>query len=105
MLEEVGQPYRTVVVDYAAMKSPDYLAVNPMGKVPSIAHRGVVVTEHRDQRGIGGEDRAVWRGPEETDRHALEQPTETLFRRPQRFFSVAPARNVFDHHQRARDAP
>ena len=31
MLEEAGQPYRTVVVDYAAMKSPDYLAINPMG--------------------------------------------------------------------------
>jgi glutathione S-transferase len=45
MLEEVGQPYRTVVVDYAAMKSPDYLAINPMGKVPAITHRGVVVTE------------------------------------------------------------
>ena len=45
MLEEAGQPYRTVLVDYAAMKSPDYLAVNPMGKVPSITHRGVVVTE------------------------------------------------------------
>ncbi|MFA4940066.1 glutathione S-transferase family protein [Brevundimonas sp.] len=45
MLEEVGQPYRTVVVDYAAMKSPDYLAINPMGKVPAIAHRGIVVTE------------------------------------------------------------
>lgn len=45
MLEEVGRPYRTVVVDYAAMKSPDYLAINPMGKVPAITHRGIVVTE------------------------------------------------------------
>ena len=45
MLEEVGQPYRTVVVDYAGMKSPDYLAINPMGKVPAITHCGVVVTE------------------------------------------------------------
>lgn len=45
MLEEAGQPYRTVVVDYPAMKSPDYLAINPMGKVPAIAHRGVIVTE------------------------------------------------------------
>lgn len=45
MLEEVGQPYRTVVVDYAAMKSSDYLAINPMGKVPTITHQGVVVTE------------------------------------------------------------
>src|SRR3546814_7545101 len=27
------------------MKSPDYLAINPMGKVPAIRHRGQVVTE------------------------------------------------------------
>jgi glutathione S-transferase len=46
MLEEVGAPYRTVVLDYASsMKAPEYLAVNPMGKVPAIQHRGVVVTE------------------------------------------------------------
>jgi len=46
MLEEVGQPYRTVVQEYGiGMKSPAYLAINPMGKVPAIEHRGVVVTE------------------------------------------------------------
>lgn len=46
MLEEVGQPYETVVLDYGtSMKSPDYLAVNPMGKVPAIKHGGAVVTE------------------------------------------------------------
>ncbi len=46
MLEEVGAPYRTVTLDYASsMKAPDYLAVNPMGKVPAITHRGVTVTE------------------------------------------------------------
>jgi glutathione S-transferase len=46
MLEEVGRPYRTEVLDYASsMKSPEYLAVNPMGKVPAIVHDGVVVTE------------------------------------------------------------
>ena len=46
MLEEVGAPYRTVTLDYAAsMKAPDYLAINPMGKVPAITHRGVTVTE------------------------------------------------------------
>src|SRR3546814_15775842 len=27
------------------MKSPEYLAINPMGKVSAIEHRGVVVTE------------------------------------------------------------
>ena len=46
MLEEVGQPYRTVVLDYGTtMKAPEYLAVNPMGKVPAVTHRGVTVTE------------------------------------------------------------
>jgi glutathione S-transferase len=46
MLEEVGQPYETVVLDYAStMKAPDYLAINPMGKVPAITHDDTVVTE------------------------------------------------------------
>ena len=45
MLEEVGQPYRTELLDYEAMKAPAYLAVNPMGKVPAIVHSGTVVTE------------------------------------------------------------
>ena len=46
MLEEVGQPYRTTLLDYGTtMKGADYLAVNPMGKVPAIQHRGAVVTE------------------------------------------------------------
>jgi glutathione S-transferase len=46
MLEEVGQPYRTVVLDYGTtMKAPEYLAVNPMGKVPAIQHGKTVVTE------------------------------------------------------------
>ncbi|WP_036136081.1 glutathione S-transferase family protein [Luteimonas mephitis] len=46
MLEEVGQPYRTQVLAFdGSQKSPDYLAINPMGKVPAIVHRGVVVTE------------------------------------------------------------
>ena len=46
MLEEVGQPYDTFVLDYGTtMKAPAYLAVNPMGKVPSVVHDGQVVTE------------------------------------------------------------
>jgi glutathione S-transferase len=46
MLEEVGQPYRTEVLDYASsMKAPAYLAINPMGKVPAILHGDTVVTE------------------------------------------------------------
>jgi glutathione S-transferase len=46
MLEEIGQPYRTELLDYGTtMKAPSYLAVNPMGKVPAIRHGDTVVTE------------------------------------------------------------
>ncbi|MEA3042294.1 MAG: glutathione S-transferase [Sphingomonadales bacterium] len=46
MLEEVGAPYETVVLGYmASMKGADYLAINPMGKVPAIRHGDTVVTE------------------------------------------------------------
>ncbi len=46
MLEEVGAPYEAINLHYEKdMKSPDYLAINPMGKVPAIVHRGKVVTE------------------------------------------------------------
>ena len=46
MLQELGQPYETVVLDYgASMKTPEYLAINPMGKVPAVVHDGTVVTE------------------------------------------------------------
>jgi glutathione S-transferase len=47
MLEEVGQPYEAVILGYDddGMKSADYRAINPMGKVPAIVHDGRVVTE------------------------------------------------------------
>lgn len=46
MLEEVGVPYSTEVLEYGTtMKAPSYLAINPMGKVPAIRHGGTVVTE------------------------------------------------------------
>ncbi|MBL8770688.1 MAG: glutathione S-transferase family protein [Phenylobacterium sp.] len=47
MLEEVGQPYETRVLPWetGATKSPEYLAINPMGKVPTVVHDGVVITE------------------------------------------------------------
>lgn len=45
-LEEAGAPYEQHLLDYGTtMKAPDYLAINPMGKVPAIVHRGGVVTE------------------------------------------------------------
>ncbi len=35
MMEEAGQPYETVYLDYATtMKQPPYIDINPMGKVP-----------------------------------------------------------------------
>lgn len=46
MLEELGQPYDTVWLDFGpAMRTPEYLALNPMGKVPVLKHGEVVVTE------------------------------------------------------------
>jgi glutathione S-transferase len=46
MLEEVGVPYEQVLLDYGTtMKAPEYLAVNPMGKVPAIKHGDRVITE------------------------------------------------------------
>lgn len=47
MLEEVGAPYRTELLrfDRGEHKKPEYLAVNPMGKVPTIKHGDTVVTE------------------------------------------------------------
>ncbi|PCD03247.1 glutathione S-transferase [Sphingomonas spermidinifaciens] len=46
MVHETGLPHGVVVLDYGTtMKAPDYLAINPMGKVPAIVHNGQVVTE------------------------------------------------------------
>lgn len=46
MLEEVGAPYHIQWLTYdGSMKAPDYLALNPMGKVPAIRHGKAVVTE------------------------------------------------------------
>ncbi len=46
MLEECGETYDTVLLDYGTtMKAPDYLAINPMGKVPALRHGDTVITE------------------------------------------------------------
>ncbi|MEX1034180.1 MAG: glutathione S-transferase family protein [Cellvibrionaceae bacterium] len=46
MLEEIGQPYDVNVMEYGgSIKSAEYLAINPMGKVPALVHGDVVVTE------------------------------------------------------------
>jgi glutathione S-transferase len=47
MLEEIGIPYRVQIVDVraGAGQSTDYLALNPMGKVPALQHGSTIVTE------------------------------------------------------------
>lgn len=47
MLEEVGHPYELRLLDLknGENRTPDYLAINPMGKVPALVHDGAVVTE------------------------------------------------------------
>lgn len=45
-LHEADAEYEAVILEYAgSMKSPEYLKINPMGKVPAIVHDGTVVTE------------------------------------------------------------
>ena len=47
MLEELGEPYDIHLVSFkkGENRAPEYLAVNPMGKVPALRHGDVVVTE------------------------------------------------------------
>lgn len=46
MLEECGADYETVDLEFGPeMKSPEYLSINPMGKVPALQHGDAVVTE------------------------------------------------------------
>lgn len=46
MLEEIGLPYETVWLEFGpGTKSNEYLAVNPMGKVPALKHGSAIVTE------------------------------------------------------------
>jgi glutathione S-transferase len=47
MLEEVGEPYdiHLLSLTKGENRTPDYLAINPMGKVPALRHGDVVITE------------------------------------------------------------
>ncbi|KLT73322.1 glutathione S-transferase [Neisseria arctica] len=45
MLEECGADYEVVAMSFDDLKSPDYLTINPMGKVPALKHRNQVLTE------------------------------------------------------------
>jgi glutathione S-transferase len=47
LLEELGAPYELKILNMKAeeQREPAYLAINPLGKVPAIRHRGALVTE------------------------------------------------------------
>jgi glutathione S-transferase len=47
MLEEVGEPYdiKLLKLSENQQHSPDYLKLNPLGKVPTLVHKGVAITE------------------------------------------------------------
>src|SRR5499433_2505369 len=46
-LEEAGAPYEAVLVDFSSQsqRSPDYLAVNPKGRVPALMTENGTLTE------------------------------------------------------------
>jgi glutathione S-transferase len=47
MLEEIGEPYdiHLLSLTKGENRAPEYLAINPMGKVPALKHGDVVITE------------------------------------------------------------
>ena len=47
MLEELGEPYDIHLLSLSKgdNRAPEYLAINPMGKVPALRHGDVVITE------------------------------------------------------------
>lgn len=46
ILEELAVPYRTEIIEFGLpMKRKSYTAINRMGKVPALTHRGVTITE------------------------------------------------------------
>ncbi len=47
LMEETGQPYERVLIDLAkgAQKTPEYLAINPMGKVPALKDGDATLAE------------------------------------------------------------
>jgi glutathione S-transferase len=47
MLEELGEPYDVQLLSFAKgeNRAPEYLAINPMGKVPALRHGDTIITE------------------------------------------------------------
>jgi glutathione S-transferase len=44
-LEELKIPYEEVIIDLDTPRTPEYLAINPRGLVPSVSYNGDIVTE------------------------------------------------------------
>lgn len=46
MLEELGQPYDVQLISFKKGENlqPEFLAINPMGKVPALRHGDAVIT-------------------------------------------------------------
>ncbi|MDQ6853679.1 MAG: glutathione S-transferase family protein [Actinomycetota bacterium] len=45
-LEEIGDPYEAILVDKLGGPAPDYLAINPKGKVPALVLGSRTITEN-----------------------------------------------------------
>lgn len=47
MLHEIGEPFEIVPIDLKAgeQKSPEFLKINPMGKIPALKDGDVIITE------------------------------------------------------------
>ena len=47
MMEELGQPYEIKLIKLSENEQhkPDYLKLNPLGKVPTLVHKSTPVTE------------------------------------------------------------
>lgn len=104
-LEEIGAPFETELVRMSAgqHKSPEYLAVNPKGKVPALAIDGAVLTEnvailtwlHRAYPGAGllpEADSDLDRAHQTSDLAFFSgtmHPFVTRFARPEKFVTDA----------------
>ena len=44
-LAELGLPFKEEIIDLSVPRTPEYLAINPRGLVPSISYNGTIITE------------------------------------------------------------
>jgi len=44
-IKEIGIEYETVHIDLSVPRTPEYLAINPRGLVPSLSYNGEIITE------------------------------------------------------------